>query len=178
MTKLTKTNYKDVNYCLRCGTKLQLANDHEAKPRPKCPNCGWTFYKNPVPASACVILNNNNELVVVKRKFAPNAGEWALPSGYVEIYQKPDECAVEEMLEETNLQGAVAQKLGYYTDFSPIYEKVISFGFLMKIQGGKLRAGDDAAEARYVSLDNLPHIAFSSHRHFIEIVKQKLAKEI
>src|SRR6056297_1174204 len=98
--KISKDSYENINFCIQCGTKLNIVSDRENKIRPKCPSCGWTFYKNPVPASACVILNEKNELVVVKRKFAPNAGEWALPSGYVEIYQEPDECAVEEMLEE------------------------------------------------------------------------------
>ncbi|MDY6916181.1 MAG: NUDIX hydrolase [Candidatus Cloacimonadota bacterium] len=177
MKKLIKETYKDVNFCLRCGTKLELKFDHEEKPRPKCPNCGWTYYKNPIPASACIILNDQNQIVIVKRKFAPKAGEWALPSGYVEIYQEPDECALEEMLEETNLQGSVKESLGYFSDFSPIYEKVISFGFLMEIQGGKLRAGDDAAEARSVSIDSLPTLAFSSHRHFVKLVRDRLKKD-
>ncbi len=169
---MKENRYKGVNFCLRCGARLEITADRENKIRPRCPECNWTFYKNPIPASACVILNENNELVVIKRKFAPNPGEWALPSGYIEIDQKPEEAAVDEMYEETNLLGKVIKSLGYLTEYSPIYEKVISFGFLMQIEGGTLQAGDDAAEARYVSLDEIPDIAFPSHRFFIEKVKK------
>ena len=168
-------SYNGIDYCQQCGSKLELIDDHEEKLRPKCSNCGFTYYKNPIPASACVILNEDNEVVVIKRRFEPNAGGWALPSGYIEIDQNPEECAVDEMWEETGLEGKVERFLGYFSDYSPIYEKVISFGFLMKIIGGELRAGDDAVEARYVALDKLPEIVFPSHVAFLKKVKEKLA---
>ncbi len=173
---IKKESYENVNFCLKCGNKMELKADREGKVRPQCTNCNWTFYKNPIPASACVIINDNKEIVIIKRKYEPNAGGWALPSGYVEIDQKPAECAIEEMKEETGLDGEVIIQLGYDTEFSPIYEKVISFGFLMKIIGGELQAGDDAVEARYVSFDELPRIAFPSHVKFIEIVKALYSK--
>ncbi len=163
--------YNGVKYCQQCGNRLKLQDDHEEKLRPRCASCGFTYYKNPIPASACVILNEENQVVIIKRKFAPNAGGWALPSGYVEIDQTPESCAADEMKEETGLIGEADQFLGYYTDFSPIYEKVISFGFLMKVTGGELRAGDDALEARYVDWDDLPEICFPSHKYFLEKVK-------
>ena len=174
---IKKESYQNVNFCLRCGNKMELQADKEEKIRPQCIKCDWTFYKNPIPASACVILNDKNEVVIIKRKFEPNAGGWALPSGYVEINQTPAECAIDEMKEETGLDGEVIVQLGYDTEFSPIYEKVISFGFLMKITGGELLAGDDAAEARYVSFNELPELAFPSHVKFIEIVKALYSKE-
>jgi len=168
MMKITAASYKGVNYCLRCGHKLVLKKDRENKLRPVCENCGWIYYKNPIPAAACVIFNEKKELVIIKRKFEPSAGAWALPSGYIEINNTPEETAVEEMKEETGLDGEVLQFLAYYPGYSPIYEQVLSFGFLMKIIGGKLQAGDDASDARFVKPTDLPEIAFAAHRHFIE----------
>jgi len=170
--EISEKSYKGINYCIRCGHKLVLKKDREQKLRPICENCGWTFYKNPVPAAACVIFNERQELVIIKRKFEPSPGEWALPSGYIEINNTPEETAVEEMREETGLEGKVIEFLGYFPGYSPIYEQVLSFGFLMKITGGRLLAGDDAAEARYVKLNELPKIAFAAHRYFIEQAKK------
>ncbi|MCK5051969.1 MAG: NUDIX domain-containing protein [Candidatus Cloacimonetes bacterium] len=174
---IKKDSYENVNFCLKCGNKMELKSDREGKMRPECTNCKWTYYKNPIPASACVIINDNKEIVIIKRKYEPNAGGWALPSGYVEIDQNPADCAIDEMKEETGLDGEVIIQLGYDTEFSPIYEKVISFGFLMKVTGGELQAGDDAVEARYVSFDELPKIAFPSHVKFIEIVRALYRKD-
>ena len=170
---ISKESYKNVNYCLRCGSKMEIFTDRENKLRCKCTNCGWTFYKNPIPAAACVIFNEKNELLVIKRKFEPKAGEWALPSGYIEIDQSPEDAAIVEMKEETGLVGEVEMFIDYKPNPSPLYEMVISFGFLMRVVGGKLQAGDDAAEARFVALDNLPEICFASHRYFIEEAKKK-----
>lgn len=170
--KIGESSYKNINYCIKCGKKLDLQFDREEKLRPRCNSCGWTFYKNPIPASACVILNESDEIVVIKRGFEPKAGEWALPSGYIEIYQSPEETAVEEMLEETGLEGSVNRFLGYFKGFSPIYETIISFGFLMNVDGGSLKAGDDALEAVYASIFDLPEIAFAAHRYYIGIVKE------
>ncbi len=162
-----KDMFKDVNFCLRCGHKLTVKEDRESKERPHCDNCGWIYYKNPIPAAACVVINNENQLLLVKRKFEPKANEWALPSGYIELWQSPQEAAVEELKEETGLIGEVHQFIDYYTGSSPIYLRIISFGYLMKINGGILQAGDDALEARFFSKEELPPIAFKSHKHFL-----------
>jgi 8-oxo-dGTP diphosphatase len=169
--------YQNINYCTKCGSKLTIKNDREDKQRPHCDNCGWIYYKNPVPAAACVILNENNQIVIIKRRFEPHAGEWALPSGYIEIDQTPAEAAVAEMYEETSLVGKVDTFLDYFVGSSPIYESIISFGFLMKVEGGSLQAGDDAVEARYVDIDKLPEIAFDSHKHYIQLATETLRKE-
>jgi len=167
-----KERYQDVNYCLRCSAKLELSPDREGKTRPACPQCGWIYYKNPVPAAACVIINEQRELLVIKRKFEPKAGQWALPSGYIEIDQTPEEAAIAEMQEETGLTGEINKFLDYHMGFSPIYEKVLSMGYLMKITGGELKAGDDALEAVFSAFDKLPPIAFAGHRHFITLVRK------
>jgi len=80
------------------------------------------------------------------------------------------------MKEETGLDGEVIQFLDYYSGYSPIYEKVISFGFLMRILGGTLKAGDDAAEAKFVSFEKLPPLAFDSHNHYINLYKNRSNK--
>lgn len=168
---LSEKNYQGINYCLKCGSAMKLVKDNENKLRPQCSNCGWKYYKNPIPASACVIINQAQELLIIKRKFAPAVGEWALPSGYIEIDQDPAQAAVEEMQEETGLKGEIREFLGYYSDYSPLYEKVISFGFLMNVTGGKLQAGDDASEACYVPLNKVQELAFASHNEFVEKAK-------
>jgi len=158
-------------YCIKCGSLLKDKKEGNIT-RKWCPNCGWTYYENPVPASACVVLNDKNEVLLIKRKVEPSAGRWALPSGYVEIYQTPEECAVAELEEETGLKGKIKKSLGYFMQDSPICKKVISFGFYLEKIGGKLKPGDDALEAKFFTVSRMPYLPFSSHRRFIEIIKK------
>ena len=164
---------KEPIYCLSCGGKLSEKPDENNRIRRYCPACGWTYYANPIPASAFVVLGDKHELLLIKRRNEPKPGSWALPSGYVEIDETAAECAVSELKEETGLDGEVLEFLGYFFQDSSIYKRVITFGFLMKVTGGFLQPGDDALDARYFPIDELPEIPFSSHNKFIEIIKKK-----
>jgi len=166
--------YKGVNFCISCGAKLEIKPDRENKVRAICPVCGWTKYLNPIPAAVCLILNDKREICIIKRKFDPRAGSWALPSGYIEINQTPAQAAVDEMREETNLKGEAGDYLGYFVGPSPIYHRVFSFGFVMTNWSGIPKAGDDAVDIDFVSIDSdFGFIPFSSHRHFLESYKLK-----
>ena len=170
--------YNGINFCIRCGGKMHITNDREKKPRPKCEACGWIYYKNSVPAVSCLVINESDEVLFIKRRFEPRANQWALPSGYIEIWQTPEEAVVEELHEETGLIGEIEEFLGYYYGNSPIYEKVLSLGYKMKITGGTLQAGDDASEAKFFSKDNMPAHAFWAHKYFLEIkgINSKLSE--
>ncbi len=170
---ITTDLYTGINHCLRCGHALIIKHDRENKLRPQCPACGWIYYKNPIPAAACVVFNKNNELLLIKRKMEPKAGEWALPSGYIEINQTPAETAVAELAEETGLHGEITKFIDYFVGYSPIYTRILSFGFLLKVVGGSLQAGDDALEAEFFPLDKLKPIAFAAHRHYVQKVLRK-----
>ena len=172
--KIEANLYEGANFCLRCGAKLEIKKDRENKLRPICPVCGWTMYLNPIPAAVCVIPNDEREICLIKRKFAPNPGAWALPSGYIEINQTPAQAAVEEMKEETNLTGQAGEYLGYFVGPSPIYHRIFSFGYVMKNLTGKPKAGDDAVDIKFVSLEtDFSFIPFSSHRYFLKRYKLK-----
>ena len=161
--------YENVRYCLRCGSPLNIQHDREGKLRPQCPACGWIYYLNPVPAVAIVVINERNELLLIKRRFDPKAGMWALPSGYMEINMSPEENAIAELQEETGLEGEIDHCIGWHYGHSPIYHKILSIGFRMQATGGVLCAGDDAMEAEFYPIDKVPPIAFQSHRKFISI---------
>ncbi|MDZ4182780.1 MAG: NUDIX domain-containing protein [Candidatus Cloacimonadaceae bacterium] len=117
---------------------------------------------------AALVINEWGELLLVKRKFEPNAGEWALPSGYMEVHLSPEENALSELREETGLTGEIESCIGWHYGYSPLYFRTISIGFRIRVCGGTLQAGDDAIEAKYYPVSALPPIAFSSHRKFID----------
>ncbi len=169
MKDIEKPQFPEVNFCQGCGGRLAPALDHEEKERLVCTACGRMHYKNPIPAVAILVLNDAGELLLVKRKAPPQAGMWALPSGYMEIFLTPEQNAIAELQEETGLEGAIERFISWHYGYSPIYERVLSLGFRLRANGGTLQAGDDAEEARFFVLQDLPPIAFAAHRKFIHL---------
>ncbi|MGH8104625.1 MAG: NUDIX domain-containing protein [bacterium] len=95
-----------------------------------------------------VILTENNEVVLVRRKNEPFKGQWALPGGFVEYGERVEDAMRREVAEETWLSVEILRLIGVYSD--PKRDPrghTITLGYLCKIVGGKLGAGDDAAEA-------------------------------
>jgi ADP-ribose pyrophosphatase YjhB (NUDIX family) len=163
------------HFCPQCAGPLQHRFT-EGRDRLVCENCGFVFYQNPVPAVA-VILQQNGKILLVKRKFAPRAGDWSLPAGFIEWGEGPEQTAIREVKEETNLNIAVRDLYGVYPakDY-PDYE-ILLLVYRGEILDGELQPGDDALEARFFDFATLPeNIAFRIHRNILGALKNELAK--
>jgi len=150
-------------YCLRCGTRLVPRDDHGSM-RPTCPNCGFIYYRNPVPAAG-VILPHDGEVLLVRRRYAPRAGAWCLPAGFMEYGETPEHCARRELHEETGLRVRLTGLFGVYAGFDDPRVRAILILYTAQRLGGRLTPGDDATAAKFFPLTRLPRaIAFEAHR--------------
>jgi ADP-ribose pyrophosphatase YjhB (NUDIX family) len=155
-----------------CGGKLERIA-HGNRMRLYCLRCDKIQYENPLPATAVVVFDGGNRLLLVKRGMEPGKGEWSLPGGFVELDETPGEGAVRELAEETGVQGEVEQLIDCVYEDSPFYGPLIIIGYQLSSQGGALRPGDDAAEVKYFHLDDLPPIAFASHQAIIDKITRR-----
>lgn len=153
-------------FCPQCGGHLQR-RFAEGRERLVCEKCGFIFYQNPVPAVA-VILQRQSQVLLVKRKFAPRAGEWSLPAGFIEWGEGPEQTAMRELQEETGLDIAVRNIYGVYRGQERPDHEILLVVYRGEILGGNLQPGDDALEARWFDLAQLPeNIAFRLHRNIL-----------
>jgi 8-oxo-dGTP diphosphatase len=154
-------------FCPLCGGKLEgISRDNRA--RLYCGECDRILYENPLPATAAVVFDGGNRLLLVKRGMEPEKGAWCLPGGFVELDETPAQGVVRELAEETGVHGEVEQLIDCVYENSPFYGPLIIIGYQVSHQGGDLRAGDDAAEVQYFPVDDLPQIAFDSHQAIID----------
>jgi thiamine-phosphate diphosphorylase len=164
------------NYCHVCGTRL-IKKLVEERERLFCPQCQYPVYENPLPATAAVVMNENHEVLLVKRNVEPKAGQWCLPGGFVEMGEAPDQGCLRELKEETGLEGEIHRWAGNIISESPVYQWVIVMGYSIKNVRGRLTAGDDCSEAVFFNPGTLPLIAFRSHREILKNVLETQRSE-
>jgi 8-oxo-dGTP diphosphatase len=102
-------------------------------------------------------------VLLVQRRHPPFEGEWALPGGFVEDREPTVEAARRELDEETGLGSAGRLRLvGVYdTPGRDPRGWTVSVAYRADLPvEGPVAGADDAAEARWFPLGDLPPVAF------------------
>lgn len=137
-------------------------------------------YDYPRPALtvdvAVITREQNPRALLIKRLKDPFASRWALPGGFVEENERLIDAAARELMEETGVPITDLEQL--YTAGDPGRDPrgwVVSVVFLARIDpaAATAKAADDAAEANWFPLDQLPPLAFD-HAMLLERVKVRL----
>ncbi len=156
---------REKKYCQYCATGLS-EKVIEGRNRLYCPSCQQPIYENPLPATAAVLIDEQDRILLVKRKVEPKKGEWCLPGGFIELGETPEQACMRELTEETGIVAETHHLVGVYPSKSPVHNWVLVIGFVIdpvSVQG-QLKAGDDAEDVAFFHVDNMPHLAFFSHR--------------
>lgn len=107
------------------------------------------------------VVLEDDAVLLVKRKYEPFQGTWALPGGFVEYGERTEDAVIREVFEETGLKTNIRLLLGVYSD--PNRDPrghTVSVVYLLQRVSGALSAGDDAQSAKYFKRDELPALAF------------------
>ena len=131
---------------------------------------GYTYtYPRPMVTVDAVIFAGTGKdrcIALIRRKHDPFAGCWALPGGFVDMDEPLEAAAARELREETGLDGIGLSQ--FHTFGDPGRDprgrsiSVAYYGFLPA--PAPLRAADDAADARWFPVEDLPPLAFDHDR--------------
>lgn len=123
-------------------------------------------YDYPRPAvTVDVVLITREEqpkVLLIQRGFDPYKGCWALPGGFMEMDETTEQGAMRELTEETGLKLTGLKQIGAYSkvDRDP-RGRTISVAYLAVVDKPlEAIAMDDAANAEWHPIDNLPSLAF------------------
>lgn len=109
------------------------------------------YPSRPIVGVGAVIVRNG-QVVLVKRRFEPLAGQWSLPGGTLELGETLEEGVAREMREETGLEVEVGPVIEVFDrimtdDARRIRYHFVLVDYLCWPLSGELRAGSDVDEA-------------------------------
>lgn len=121
---------------------------------------------------------DKDKVLLVKRGNDPFQGKWALPGGFLKDEEPLVKGAARELQEETGLKMDKLQQLKAFG--GPGRDprgRIISIAFFGEVTSEeKVKGADDAAEADWFDLDNLPELAFD-HSEIVEYARKRIHSE-
>jgi len=151
-----------------CATELEsvVVARHT---RRRCPNCDFVHWRNPGVGAAVVVRDDAGRLLLIRRgPEATKSGLWAIPAGFVDYGEEVKAAAARELLEETGLVAEVGDVVFVASNFHDPAKLTVGVWFAGTVVGGELEPGDDADDAGFFALDDLPALAFETDAALIE----------
>lgn len=108
--------------------------------------------KTPALATDCVVFDAKHRVLLIRRKYAPFKGQYALPGGFLEVGETVEQGCRRELMEETSVKAGRLTLVGVYSDpkRDPRVHNV-SVAFVTRVARATPMAGDDAAAAEWVA---------------------------
>lgn len=119
-------------------------------------------------------------VLLVKRKYKPFKGEWAIPGGFVHEAESLEDAVERELHEETGVRINYLEQL--YTFGKPDRDprqRVVSVAYFGLVRPNifRISASTDAEEVEWFNIKNLPVLSFD-HKKILEIAIARLQSKI
>jgi ADP-ribose pyrophosphatase len=108
------------------------------------------YPSRPLVGAGAVIVRER-KVLLLKRRFPPNKGMWALPGGLVELGETVQEAAVREVKEETGLEVRLERLIDVQNDLHRDAEGRLEYHYILvdylaTIIGGRLKVSEESLD--------------------------------
>lgn len=138
-------------------------------------------YEHMAVTTDCIIFtyeDRNLKVLLIRRGLEPFKGEWAFPGGFLRINETARQGALRELYEETKLEDAPIRELGVFSDVDrDPRERTITVAWYALVRPHEVLGGDDAEEAAWFPIDELPELAFD-HAKIFKAAMERLRRDI
>ena len=161
-------------FCPLCGGELIPLASGQDRGRLGCRQGHFVHYDNPA-VTAFALVERGGRYLVLERGQEPYQGCWELPGGFVEAGERPAEAVRREIFEETGLRVETPSIIGAYTSrYGDDGKWTVDVAFHCQAPLGDLRLSAESSGAAWVSIEQVPPLAFAGERSAFEDFKQRL----
>ena len=119
-------------------------------------------------------------VLLIKRKYEPFRGSWAIPGGYVLNDESLEQAVERELQEETGIKINYLEQL--YSFGEPSRDprgRIVSIAYfgLVRPNAFKIFASTDAVEVAWFNINELPKLAFD-HKEILDMAIERLRGKI
>lgn len=130
----------------------------------------------PLLAVDAVVFDKAGRIVLIRRRNPPFAGGFALPGGFVDVGESVEDACRRELSEETGVKVGRLHLVGVYSD--PGRDPrghTVAVAYMASARSSNLAAGDDAADAHWVTNWRSLQLAFDHARILADAVRLRKA---
>lgn len=143
-----------MKFCPQCANGL-LPESIDGITRLQCNDCGYTFWNNPTPVVAGLVLHNDR--VVLARNAGWPKKLYSVITGYLEEGEEPCSGIVREVKEELGLEARQSSFIGHYM-FKEKNQLIIAYAINAT---GSIALNEELVDTRLLSFDALKQYDFS-----------------
>ncbi len=160
-------------FCPICSDELIWLQSGPDRGRMGCKRGHFIHYENPA-VTAFAFVERAGSYLVLERGQEPYRGRWELPGGFVEAGESPVEAVRREIFEETGLSVETTSILGAYTSrYGDEGKWTVDVAFHCRAPTGDLSLSAESSDAAWVSIEQMPSLAFAGERSAFEEFRQK-----
>lgn len=165
------------HYCVNCGAPL-VPREIEGRMHEACPNDDFVLWRDPKVVTSVVVVHDGR-VVLGRRAIEPGQGLWCLPGGFVNHDEDPLAAARRECLEEIGAHVEITRLLGVYHIAKSTAPSMVGVAYEARLaNGARLEAGVEMSAVDLYAGDDMPELAFPSHRWVLdEYFKSRASQE-
>ena len=138
-------------------------------------------YPRPAVTTDCVVFGFDGrdlKILLIERGIEPYKGTWAFPGGFLNMDETAEQGAMRELKEETGLELNYLKQVGAFSDVDrDPRTRVITIAFYALAKKSFVEGGDDAANAQWFALNEVPRLAFD-HDFILRKTMERLRMDI
>jgi ADP-ribose pyrophosphatase YjhB (NUDIX family) len=138
----------EARFCPRCAQPAEVTFPR----RIACEHCGYAAYYNPKPVACAIPVDDEGNVILLRRGFEPGRGLWTFPGGFVDLGESVEQAAHRETDEELGISIALGPLVGVY---SRPEDRVVLIVFRARAEG-RPRTTPEATEVRAFSPQEIP----------------------